>query len=118
MGRLGFCMCSPQGVCDSISRVPLLKFVETCYDNRMSLRLSDAAIGTYDALKRRPGAPVRRSDSRQMDALAAIHVRLRELIEAYRIGGHPGVGGEVYVFWTEIARELNAGAFDDLLDRV
>jgi hypothetical protein len=82
----------------------------------MSLRVSAAAISAYDALKRRPGAPVRRSDARRPEAVEAIHRRLGELIESYRVGGHPGPGGATYVFWTEVSREISAGAFDDLLD--
>ena len=84
----------------------------------MSMRLSAAAISAYDALKRRPGAPARKSDARDMVALSAIQRRLRELLDNYRIGGHIGAGREPYVFWSEIQREIGAGAFDDLLDRL
>jgi hypothetical protein len=83
----------------------------------MSLVLSTAAIRTYDALKRRPGARSRHSDARDTAVLAAVTRRLHELIGAYRISGTEGQGGGLYVFWTEIAREIEAGAFDDLLDR-
>jgi hypothetical protein len=84
----------------------------------MSLRLPAAAIRAYDALKSRPGASVRRSDARDPAAVNAVAVRLRELIASYRIGGHDGPGGATYVFWSEIAREIETGAFDDLLDRL
>jgi hypothetical protein len=84
----------------------------------MSLRLSAAAVRTYDALKTRPGASFRRSDARDPAAVNAVAVRLRELIAVYRIGGHDGPGGATYVFWSEIVREIDAGAFDDLLDRL
>jgi hypothetical protein len=83
----------------------------------MSLLLSAAAIRAYDTLKRRPGARVRHSDARDAAQLAAVTRRIHELIEAYRITGNAGTGGGTYVFWTEILREIEAGAFDDLLDR-
>jgi len=82
----------------------------------MSMRLSSAAANVYDALKRRPGAPVRRSDARRPEGMDAIQRRLRELVDAYRIGGHPGPAGATYVFWSEIQTQISAGAFDDLLD--
>jgi len=84
----------------------------------MSLRLNAAAVRVYDALKSRPGANPRTSDARDTEALGAIQGRLRELVSSYRIGGHDGPAGAVYVFWTEILREVNNGAFDDLLDRL
>lgn len=84
----------------------------------MSLRLSAAAVRAYDVLKTRPGASPRKSDARDAGALEAISVRLRELIDAYRINGQDGPGGATYVFWTEVNRELASGAFDDLMDRL
>jgi hypothetical protein len=84
----------------------------------MSLRLSAAAIRTYDALKARPNARPRKSDARDKDALEAIHGRLGELISSYRLGGHPGPGGQTYVFWTEVLAHIQSGVFDDLLDRL
>lgn len=83
----------------------------------MSLRLSAAAVRTYDALKRRPRAVPRRSDARDAGAIEAIDRRLRELILAYRIGEHRNETG-VYVFWSEIEARIGEGAFDDLLDRL
>ena len=84
----------------------------------MSLRLSSAAIRAYDALKNRPNATPRESDARDMGVLGAITDRLNELISSYRISGTSGSGGATYVFWTEVLREINAGTFDDLLDRL
>ena len=82
----------------------------------MSVRLAAAAIDTYDALKRRPGVPVRRSDAHRADSLEAVHRRLRELIDTCRLGSHTGADGMTYVFWSEIQRLMEAGAFNDLLD--
>jgi hypothetical protein len=82
----------------------------------VSLRLSSAAVRTYDALKSRPGATPRKSDARDARVLGAVTDRLNELISSYRITGTHGSGGATYVFWTEVQREVNAGAFDDLLD--
>jgi hypothetical protein len=84
----------------------------------MSLRLPAAAVRAYDALKMRPGASLRRSDARDPALVNDIGVRLRELIATYRISGHDGPGGATYVFWSEILREIESGAFDDLLDRL
>lgn len=84
----------------------------------MSIRVSLAARRTYDALKHRPGASPRESDARDLDALSAVHTRIGELVGAYRINGQSGPGGAIYVFWTELDREIRAGAFDDLLDRL
>lgn len=81
----------------------------------MSVKLSTAAIRTYDALKAHPKASPRRSDARDAAVLEAIQGRLRELIGSYQIGGHTGQGGSTYVFWTEIEAQVRAGAFDDLL---
>ena len=80
----------------------------------MSLRLNVAAVRTYDQLKHRPGARPRRSDARDADALAAVERRLRELVAGYRVNGHDERGA-LYVFWTEVEKEVSAGAFDDLL---
>lgn len=84
----------------------------------MSLRISLAARRTYDALKCRPGASPRESDARDTDALAAVHARIGELVGSYRINGQTGRGGAIFVFWTELDREVRAGTFDDLLDRL
>jgi hypothetical protein len=83
----------------------------------MSLVVSAAAIRAYDTLKRRPGARVRRSDARDAAQVAAVTRRLNELIQTYRIAGNEGAGGGIYVFWTEVLREIEGGAFDDLLDQ-
>ena len=83
----------------------------------MSLGLSTAAVRAYDLMKQRPGAPSRRSDARDPAALAAVTRRLEELIAAYRVNGHPE-RGTVYVFWTEVSAQVEAGAFDDLLERL
>lgn len=81
----------------------------------MSLRISAAATRTYDALKQRPGAHVRRSDARDPATLEAVHARLADLAGSYRIGTHAGPGGATYVFWSEIDARIREGAFDDLL---
>jgi hypothetical protein len=80
----------------------------------LSLRLSTAAVRAYDLLKQRPGAPRRRSDARDPEALAAVTRRLEELIAAYRVNSHQERGA-TYVFWTEVAAQVEAGAFDDLV---
>lgn len=82
----------------------------------MSLRLNTAAVRAYDLLKSRPGASVRRSDARDPATLEAVTRRLRELVLSYRLSGHDGPGGATYVFWSEVSRVVEAGAFDDLLD--
>jgi len=84
----------------------------------MSLRLSAAAVRAYDALKTRPGASLRRSDARDPVIVNDVAGRLNELIIACRISGHDGPGGATYVFWSEILREIESDAFDDLLDRL
>jgi len=81
----------------------------------MALRLQTASIRAYDYLKQRPGANPRRSDARDSALLEAIMRRIQELISSYRIGENAGVGGGTYVFWVEISREIDRGAFDDLL---
>ena len=81
----------------------------------MSLRLSTAAIRTYDALKAHPRASPRRSDARDAAVLEAIHTRIRELTTTYLIGSHLSAQGGMYVFWTEIEAQVRRGAFDDLL---
>ena len=83
----------------------------------MSLRLDTAAVRAYDLMKTRPGAAHRRSDARDPEALAAVGRRLRELIAAYRVNGHDERGA-TFVFWAEVHREVEAGAFDDLLPRL
>lgn len=83
----------------------------------MSLRLSDAAVRTYDFLKQRTGAPRRRSDARDGQALAALTLRLEEMIADYRLSGQREAGA-TYVFWTEVQSRIEAGAFDDLTDRL
>lgn len=80
----------------------------------MSLRLDVAAVRTYDALKTRPGARPRASGARDVRALDAVSVRLRELIAGYRVSGHDERGA-TYVFWSDVSRQIEAGAFDDLL---
>ena len=83
----------------------------------MSLRLSDAAVRAYDFLKQRTGAPRRRSDARHGETLAALTRRLEELIAAYRISEQREMGA-AYVFWTEVQSQIEAGAFDDLMDHL
>ena len=83
----------------------------------MSLKLSMAALRTYDALKDRPGARPRRSDARDPEVVAAVRSRLSELVSEYRLGIHEGVGGG-YVFWSEVNARIQEGAFDDLLSRL
>ena len=84
----------------------------------MSLRVSLAAVRTYDALKRRPGAHPRQSDARDMGLLRDIETRITQFVYEYRIGGDTAMGGYLYVFWTEVEREIAAARFDDLLDRL
>ncbi|MDX1932806.1 MAG: hypothetical protein SFU56_09395 [Capsulimonadales bacterium] len=84
----------------------------------MSLLLSVAARRAYDALKSRPGANPRESGARDDDALTAVIHRLHQLIDGYRLNERRGPNGHVYVFWFEISREIENGAFDDLLDRL
>lgn len=81
----------------------------------MSMRLSVATIRTYDALKARPGARPRISDARDTQVLGLVENRIKELIGSYRINGHDGPNGTLYVFWSEVGREVDSGAFDDLL---
>ena len=80
----------------------------------MSLRLSVAAVRTYDTLKSRPGGDPRRSGARDARAIEALDVRLKELVAAFRVNGHQE-RGSTYVFWSDISREIEAGSFDDLL---
>ena len=84
----------------------------------MSVRLSSAAAQVYDMLKSRPGAQPRKSGARDPAVLDAVTKRLGELIASYRISGHEGSGGATYVFLTEVRGAVDAGAFDDLLDRL
>jgi hypothetical protein len=84
----------------------------------MSLRLPIAALRTYDALKQRPGACPRASDARDAETLAEISTRLGQLVSDYRIGCHTAPSGLRYVFWSEVLTQVQAGAFDDLLDRL
>lgn len=83
----------------------------------MSLKLSLVAARTYDELKRRPGATLRVSDARDPAALDAVTRRLLELVGAYKIGSDQDRGG-TYLFWSEVLQEIQAGTFDDLLDRL
>ena len=83
----------------------------------MSLRVSLAAIRTYDALKRRPGARPRQSDARDMSLLQTVERRLNQFVDEYQINGQRE-NGIIYVFWTEVEREILAGRFDDLMDRL
>ena len=84
----------------------------------MSLRVSLAAVRTYDALKRRPGATPRQSDARDMGLIKDVERRITQFAHEYQINGQEGMGGSLYVFWSEVEREINAGRFDDLLDRL
>jgi hypothetical protein len=81
----------------------------------MSLRISAAAIRTYDALKGRPGARPRYSDARDVGVLSVITTRLNELIDTYRLTAQIGQGDAYFLFWPEIRREIDSGTFDDLL---
>ena len=98
------------------------KCCDLCYDSGgglavLSLRISLAAVRAYDELKRRPDAQPRHSDARDSAVLAAVTRRVEELVSSYRVSGHHE-RGITYVFWTEVQREISAGAFDDLLDRL
>jgi hypothetical protein len=84
----------------------------------MSLRVSLAAVRTYDALKRRPGARPRQSDARDTTLLKDVEGRILQFVHEYQINGSEGMGGFTYVFWSEVEREISAGRFDDLLDRL
>jgi hypothetical protein len=84
----------------------------------MSVKLSVAALRTYDALKDRPGARPRHSDARDPAVVAAVRSRLSELIGEYRLGAHSGQQGGTYVFWSEISARISEGAFDDLLSQL
>lgn len=81
----------------------------------MSLKLSNAALRTYDLLKESPKATPRRSDARDPAVLEAVQGRLRELIVSYRLGSHTGQGGSTFVFWSELEPLVRGGAFDDLI---
>lgn len=83
----------------------------------MSLLISHASLRVYDALKSRPGARPRNSDARDIPLVSAIMTRMSELIGAYRLSTQQD-RGHVYVFWTELDRLVNEGAFDDLLERL
>ncbi len=83
----------------------------------MSLMLSHAAIRAYDALKQRPGSRPRYSDARDMAVVAAIRLRMEELITTYRLIANEE-RGHIYVFWAELAQRIDEGSFDDLLDRL
>ena len=76
----------------------------------MSLRLSLAAERAYDLMKQRAGAARRRSDARDPVTLTAVTHRLEELIAACRLNGHRDRAG-VFVFWTEVQKEVDGGAF-------
>ena len=52
--------------------------------------------------------------TRDARAIEALDVRLKELVAAFRVNGHQE-RGSTYVFWSDISREIEAGAFDDLL---
>lgn len=82
----------------------------------MSLRTSLAAVRTYDALKRRPGARPRQSDARDTGLIQSIERRLIQMVQEYEINGQVAMAGALYVFWSEVEREINAGRFDDMLD--
>lgn len=84
----------------------------------MSLRLNIAATRAYDRLKQCPGAARRVSDARDPRTLEAVVARIRQLVGEYRISGDMGPGGQMYVFWTELEREIQNGAFDDLVGSV
>jgi hypothetical protein len=81
----------------------------------MAMKLSMAAIRTYDRLKESPKATPRYSDARDVAALEMIHGRLRELIVSYQLGCQIGQRGAMFVFWSEIEPLVQKGAFDDLI---
>lgn len=80
----------------------------------MSLRIDVVAARAYDEMKRRPGANPRVSDARDLQTLAAVTGRIREMLGSYQINSSVE-RGTTYVFWSEVAREIDAGKFDDLL---
>jgi len=84
----------------------------------MSLRVSLAAVRTYDALKRRPGASPRDSDARDFALIKDVENRLTQYVNEYQLTGQAGMGGALYVFWFEVEREIAAGRFDDLVPRL
>ncbi len=84
----------------------------------MSLIISLAATRAYDAMKGRPGARPRHSDAHDPAVLRAVIERIQQLIGDYRLNAHRAPNGNTYVFWVEISREIELGAFDDLLDRL
>lgn len=84
----------------------------------MSLRVSLAAVRTYDALKRRPGASPRESDARDFAVIGEVENRLTRFVNEYELTGQTGMGGALYVFWFEVERKINAGRFDDLVPRL
>lgn len=83
----------------------------------MSIIISSAAIRAYDALKQRPGARPRYSDARDMAVVAAIRVRMEELVGTYRLTANYE-RGHTFVFWSELTQRIDEGLFDDLLDRL
>ena len=81
----------------------------------MSLKITTAALRTYDLLKESPRATQRRSDARDPVVLEAIQGRLRELIVSYRINSQIGQHGQTFIFFSEVEPLVREGAFDDLL---
>ncbi len=84
----------------------------------MSLRISLAAVRTYDALKRRPGAAPRQSDARDNALIKEVERRITQYVHEYQLIGQEGAGGSIYVFWSELQGKIESGVFDDLLDRL
>ena len=80
----------------------------------MSLPINRIAERTYDELKRRPGAVPRKSGARDGSVLDAVNRRLLELANAYRLNSDTE-RGVTFLFWSEVSREIDNGAFDDLL---
>jgi hypothetical protein len=83
----------------------------------MSVIVSTAALRAYDLLLTRPGASKRTSGARDMVGVNLVKERVHQLINEYHITVQTERGNS-YVFWVEIEREIRAGAFDDLLERL
>ena len=81
----------------------------------MSLKISTAALRTYDLLKESPRATPRHSDARDPVVIEEIHRRLRELIMTYKITSQLGQHGQTFIFFSEVEPLVREGAFDDLL---
>ena len=83
----------------------------------MSVIVSTAALRAYDLLLTRPGATKRASGARDMVGVGLVRSRIHQFIGEYRLISQSDRGNS-YVFWVEIEREIRAGAFDDLLERL